>query len=211
VIAAAGAPPRGTSIALRGQAAEMERTLSSLKEGVALAVLVVLLLLTANFQSLRDALAVLAVIPAVLGGAAVMLLATGTSVNIESLMGTIMAIGVAVANALLLVTFARERRVSGDEPDVAVRGAGRARLRPILMTGLAMIAGMSPMALGWGEGGEQTAPLGRAVIGGLVASTLATLLIVPAVYTALTRRGAFRSPSLAPDDPDTRTLEGTSA
>jgi multidrug efflux pump subunit AcrB len=211
VIEALGAPPRGTTVAIRGQAEQMEKTLSSLKEGVALAVLVILLLLTANFQSVRDALAVLAVVPAVLGGVALALFATGTSLNVESLMGTIMAIGVAVANALLLITFARHRRVEGDDVQPAVRAAGRARLRPILMTGLAMIAGMIPMALGWGEGGEQTAPLGRAVIGGLGASVFATLLIVPAVYSALARPGPFRSPSLAPDDESSPPLQGATS
>jgi len=126
-------------------------------------------------------------------------------------MGTIMAIGVSVANALLLVTFARGRRRAGDEPQAAVRAAGRARLRPILMTGLAMIAGMIPMAIGWGEGGEQTAPLGRAVIGGLLASTVATLLIVPSVYSALAGQKPFRSPSLHPDDVEPRATEGAPA
>jgi multidrug efflux pump subunit AcrB len=195
-----GAPPRGTTVAIRGQAEQMQKTLGSLKEGVALAVIVVLLLLTANFQSLRDGLTVLSVVPAVLGGVVVTLYVTGTSLNVESLMGTIMAIGVSVANALLLVTFARERRGLGDDPRRAVMVAGRARLRPIVMTGLAMIAGMIPMAIGWGEGGEQSAPLARAVIGGLLASTIATLLIVPAVYTALAGDRPFRSPSLHPDD-----------
>jgi multidrug efflux pump subunit AcrB len=201
-IQSVGTPPRGTTVALRGQAEQMQKTLGSLKEGVALAVIVVLLLLTANFQSLRDALAVLSVVPAVLGGVVVALYITGTSLNVESLMGTIMAIGVSVANALLLVTFARERRRLGDDPRVAAVAAGRARLRPIVMTGLAMIAGMLPMAIGLGEGGEQSAPLGRAVIGGLFASTIATLLIVPAVYSALAGRRPFRSPSLHPDDAD---------
>jgi len=206
-----GAPPRGTTVALHGQAEQMEKTLASLKEGVALAVIVVLLLLTANFQSLRDALAILTVVPAVLGGVVLMLLATRTSLNVESLMGAIMAIGVSVANALLLVTFARERRRAGDDPQTAVRTAGRSRLRPIVMTGLAMVAGMIPMALGWGEGGEQSAPLGRAVIGGLLASTFATLLIVPAAYTALAGRKPFRSPSLDPDDSEASPHEGAPA
>jgi multidrug efflux pump subunit AcrB len=195
-----GTPPRGTTVALHGQAEQMQKTLASLKEGVALAIVVVLLLLTANFQSLRDAVAVLSVVPAVLGGVIITLYLTGTSLNVESLMGTIMAIGVSVANALLLVTFARERRRLGDDPRVAVMAAGRARLRPIVMTGLAMVAGMIPMAIGWGEGGEQTAPLGRAVIGGLLASTIATLLILPSVYSAVAGKKPFRSPSLHPDD-----------
>jgi multidrug efflux pump subunit AcrB len=210
-IRAAGAPPRGTTVALHGQAEQMEKTLSSLKEGVILAVIVVLLLLTANFQSVRDAVSVLAVVPAVLGGVVLMMFATGTSLNIESLMGTIMAIGVSVANALLLVTFARERRRAGDDARAAVAAAGRARLRPIVMTGLAMIAGMIPMALGVGEGGEQAAPLGRAVIGGLLASTVATLLIVPAVYAVLAGKKPFRSPSLHPDDVEHAQAEGAPA
>jgi multidrug efflux pump subunit AcrB len=200
VIRDAGTPPRGTTVGMHGQAEQMEKTLGSLKEGVALAVIVVFLLLTANFQSMRDALAVLSVVPAVLGGVLVMLLVTGTSLNIESLMGTIMAIGVSVANALLVVTFARERRGAGEDAYAAVRAAGRSRLRPVVMTGLAMIAGMIPMALGLGEGGDQSAPLGRAVIGGLLASTIATLVILPAVYTVLAGKKPFRSPSLHPDD-----------
>jgi multidrug efflux pump subunit AcrB len=126
-------------------------------------------------------------------------------------MGTIMAIGVSVANALLLVTFARERRRLGDDAPTAVRAAGRSRLRPIVMTGLAMIAGMIPMALGLGEGGDQSAPLGRAVIGGLLASTVATLLILPAVYAALAGKKSFRSPSLHPDDTDRLEPEGAHA
>jgi multidrug efflux pump subunit AcrB len=208
VIRQAGTPPRGTTVAIHGQAEQMEKTLASLKEGVALAIIVVLLLLTANFQSLRDALTVLSVVPAVLGGVLLMLLVTATSLNIESLMGTIMAIGVSVANALLLVTFARERRRIGDDALTAVRAAGRSRLRPIAMTGLAMIAGMIPMALGLGEGGDQSAPLGRAVIGGLLASTVATLVILPAVYTVLAGKRPFRSPSLHPDDTDRLEPEG---
>src|SRR5262249_3186105 len=147
----------------------------SLREGLLLAIVVVLLLLTANFQSLRDALAVLSTIPAVLVGVIAMLAVTGSTLNVEALMGAIMSVGVAGANALLLVTFARDRRRAGDEPAQAAVSAARARMRPILMTSLAMIAGMIPMALGLGEGGEQTAPLGRAVIGGLAASTVATL------------------------------------
>jgi multidrug efflux pump subunit AcrB len=206
-----GEPPRGTTVVLRGQAEQMQKTLASLKEGVALAIIVVLLLLTANFQSLRDALTVLSVVPAVLGGVVVTLFATGTSLNVESLMGTIMAIGVSVANALLLLTFARERRRAGDDPRAAIVAAGRARLRPIVMTGLAMIAGMIPMAIGWGEGSEQSAPLGRAVIGGLLASTIATLLIVPSVYSALAGKRPFRSPSLHPDDAAPGASEGAPA
>jgi multidrug efflux pump subunit AcrB len=196
-----GEVPRGATVSIRGQVEQMQKTLDSLKQGLLLAVLVVLLLLTANFQSVRDALVVMSTAPVVLGGVAMVLLATGTTLNVESLMGAIMAIGVSVANALLLVTFARDRRQAGDSPVDAALAAAGSRLRPVLMTTLAMIAGMIPMALGWGEGGEQTAPLGRAVIGGLLASLLATLGMLPAMYALGTRKGAWRSPSLAPEGP----------
>ena len=126
---------------------------------------------------------------------------TGTTLNIQSAMGAIMAVGVAVANAILLVTFAeRAHRLGAHEADAAVEGAV-SRLRPILMTSFAMIAGMVPMALGLGEGGEQTAPLGRAVIGGLAAATLATLFILPAVFALVRHRSSRLSVSLDPDDP----------
>jgi multidrug efflux pump subunit AcrB len=196
-----GEVPRGATVSVRGQVEQMQKTLDSLKQGLLMAVVVVLLLLTANFQSLRDALIVLSTVPAVLAGVALMLLATGTTLNVESLMGTIMSIGVSLANALLLVTFARDRREAGEQPATAAVAAASGRLRPVLMTSLAMIAGMLPMAFGWGEGGEQTAPLGRAVIGGLAASLVATLGMLPAMYALGTRKGAWRSPSLAPEDP----------
>jgi multidrug efflux pump subunit AcrB len=197
-----GEAPRGATVSVRGQVEQMSKTLDSLKEGLLLAIVVVLLLLTANFQSLRDALIVMSTVPAVLAGVALVLLATGTTLNVESLMGTIMSIGVSVANALLLVTFARDRRQAGDGARDAAVTAAAGRLRPVLMTSLAMIAGMMPMALGLGEGGEQTAPLGRAVIGGLAASLVATLGMLPAMYAVGARKGAWRSPSLAPEEPE---------
>jgi multidrug efflux pump subunit AcrB len=127
--------------------------------------------------------------------------ATGTTLNLQSFMGAIMALGVAVANAILLVTFAeRSRQVHGDSVRAAVEG-GRSRLRPVLMTSCAMIAGMLPMAVGFGAGGDQTAPLGRAVVGGLAASTLATLLVLPAVFAFVQRKAGTTSASLDPDDP----------
>jgi multidrug efflux pump subunit AcrB len=199
-IAELGAPPRGTSVTLRGQAEQMRLTLTSLREGLLLAIVVVLLLLTANFQSLREPLMVLGMIPAVLSGAIVVLLLTGTTLNVQSLMGVIMAIGVSVANAVLLLSFARERRRAGDARETAVQQAGKSRLRPILMTSLAMIAGMMPMALGIGEGGEQNAPLGRAVVGGLAGATLATLLVLPALYSLLGSKRPYKSPSLDPNE-----------
>jgi multidrug efflux pump subunit AcrB len=136
-----------------------------------------------------------------------MLWLTRTTLNIQSFMGAIMAIGVAVANAILLVTFAERSRIEGREPwEAAIEGA-RSRLRPILMTSFAMLAGMMPMALGLGEGGEQSAPLGRAVIGGLLGATCATLIILPAILATLQSRHAPVSASLDPDDPHSRYFE----
>jgi multidrug efflux pump subunit AcrB len=195
-----GPPPTGTTVALHGQAEQMRATLESLREGLLLAIVVVVLLLAANFQSLREPLVVLMTAPAVLAGVVVALSLTHTTLNVQSLMGAIMAIGVSVANAVLIVTFARDRWFAGAEQKQAAIEAARSRLRPILMTSLAMIVGMLPTALAIGEGGEQSAPLGRAVIGGLGASTIATLLFMPAIYVAFARKGAARSPSLDPDD-----------
>jgi hypothetical protein len=171
----AGPPPKGATVEVRGQIAPMNEMLRGLSVGLGMAIVVIVLLLTANFQSLRLALVVISTAPAVLAGVVLALALTGTTINIESFMGAIMAIGVAVANAILLVTFAERHRREAQAPatEAAVEGA-RGRLRAILMTSCAMTAGMVPLALGWGEGGQQTAPLGRAVIGGLVAATLAT-------------------------------------
>jgi multidrug efflux pump subunit AcrB len=126
---------------------------------------------------------------------------TDTTLNIQSMMGAVMSIGVSVANAVLLVTFARDRWLAGDEQRDAAVSAARARLRPIVMTSLAMVVGMVPTAMALGEGAEQAAPLGRAVIGGLIASTLATLLVLPAIYSIVARKGPARVASLDPDDP----------
>jgi multidrug efflux pump subunit AcrB len=142
---------------------------------------------------------VVSVLPAVMAGLALTLWVTGTTLNIQSFMGAIMAVGVAVANAILLVTFAERARLEGAEAPAAAVEAGRSRLRPILMTSLAMMAGMLPMALGLGESGQQTAPLGRAVVGGLAAATVATLLVLPAIYALIAGRGQFRTVSLDPD------------
>src|SRR5207245_2393299 len=169
--------------------------------GLALAVSVIFLLLTAYFQSLRLALIVVLTAPAVMAGVALALAVTRTTLNIQSFMGAIMAIGVAVANSILLVTFAdRARRDGADARGAAVDGAQH-RLRPILMTSCAMIAGMVPMALGFGEGGEQTAPLARAVIGGLLAATIMTLLVLPSLFAIVQGNASNRSASLDPEDP----------
>jgi multidrug efflux pump subunit AcrB len=196
-----GAPPPRVSVAIRGQVQPLTQLLTALRMGLLFAVVVIFLLLTANFQSIQLALITLSAVPAVVAGSSVALWLWGTTVNLQSFMGAIMAVGVAVANAILLVTFAELSRLSGKSAgDAALEGA-LSRLRPILMTSLAMIAGMLPLALGLGESGEQTAPLGQAVIGGLAAATLATLLVVPSVFTLMQARATRRSPSLDPDDP----------
>jgi multidrug efflux pump subunit AcrB len=201
-IAKAGQAPRGVTTQVRGQVSALKQIFTELAIGLSLAVIVILLLLTANFQSFRLALVVISSVPAVLVGAILMLLLTRTTLNLESFMGTIMAIGVAVANAILLVTFAERSRRNGADPVSAARTAAAERLRPVLMTSLAMIAGMLPMALAFGRGSEETAPLGRAVIGGLFAATLATLFLLPTVFGMAQKRASLNSPSLDPEDPD---------
>ena len=204
-IAEVGPPPDAkTSVMQRGQIVPLQELLTGFQSGLLAVIVVIFLLLAANFQSLRLSLAVISTLPAVLAGVVLALWLTGTTLNLQSAMGAIMTIGVAVANAILLVTFAeRSRLASGDALAAAVDGAA-SRLRPILMTGLAMIAGMTPMALGLGEGGGQTAPLGRAVIGGLALATVATLFVLPAFFALVRRRSGTQSRSLDPDDPLSR-------
>jgi multidrug efflux pump subunit AcrB len=207
-VARAGEPPKGVLVDVRGQVAPMWEILRGLSIGLVMSVVVILLLLSANFQSVRLALVAVAAAPAVLAGVAASLALTETTVNLQSFMGAIMALGVAVANAILMVTFAERSRLAGASArEAAVRGV-RDRLRPILMTSLAMIAGMVPMALGLGEGGEQIAPLGRAVIGGLAASTLATLLVLPSVFAVVMGRLDRRSASIHPFDPESSRYVG---
>jgi multidrug efflux pump subunit AcrB len=200
-IASVGPPPRGVTVAVHGQTEQLRLAIDSLETGLAIAIVAVLFLLVAAFQSPRDALVVILIVPAVFAGVALALAVTGQTLNVQSLMGAIMSIGVSIANGLLLVTFARERRVAGDDKPTAIANAARARIRPIVMTSLAMIAGMVPMAIGLGSGGGEAAALGTAVIGGLVASTLASLLFLPPLYAIVARGGAYRRPSLDPDDP----------
>jgi multidrug efflux pump subunit AcrB len=196
----AGEPPRGVTVSVRGQVAPMNETLSGLRIGLLVAIVAIFLLMTANFQSVRLGLVVLSTIPAVILGVGLALLLTRTTLNVQSFMGAIMGIGVSVANAILLVTFAEKDRGDGRDPHAAAMAGARTRMRPILMTSLAMIAGMIPMALALGEGGEQTAPLGRAVIGGLIASTIAVLIVLPAVFGTVQRRAARGSGSWHPED-----------
>jgi multidrug efflux pump subunit AcrB len=178
----------------------MGETFTNIGAGLAVAIVVIFLLLAANFQSLRLALVVVSTVPAVLAGVVVMLALTGTTLNVQSFMGAIMATGVAVANAILLVTFAEQARRDGGSPLQTAIEAARSRMRPVLMTSAAMIAGMIPMALAFG-GAEATAPLGRAVIGGLAAATIATLIVLPSVYSLVQQSASAMSPSLDPDDP----------
>ena len=201
-ISRAGIPPRGVTAQVRGQISAMRQIFGNLSIGLALAIFVILLLLAANFESIRLALIVLCTVPAVLVGVVLILVVTGTSLNLESFMGAIMAIGVAVANAILLVTFAEKNRKDGAAADAAARNAAGERLRPVLMTSLAMITGMIPLSLAIGRGSEETAPLGRAVIGGLIFATAATLLVLPSVFGLVQKRASLVSPSLDPDDPN---------
>ncbi|HXQ22128.1 MAG TPA: efflux RND transporter permease subunit [Candidatus Acidoferrales bacterium] len=182
-----GALPPGVHITIRGQSQAMRESFTSLGEALVLAVILVYLLMVANFQSWLEPFIILLAVPGALAGVLWMLVLTGTTINVESLMGAIMAVGVAVANGNLLITFANELREDDYNPLAAAIEAARIRLRPILMTALAMILGMLPMALGLGAGADQNAPLGRAVIGGLLGATLTTLFVVPAVYSIFSR------------------------
>ncbi len=203
-VARAGTPPRGISVQYRGQIPPLEQTISGLRIGLLLAVAAIFLLLAANFQSLRLALAIILTMPAVLCGVLLILRVTGTTLNIQSFMGAIMAVGISVANSILLVTFAERFRRQGRALLEAAREGAGSRLRAILMTAAAMIFGMAPMAIGFGEGGSQAAPLGRAVIGGLILSTFATLTILPSIYAILQGRASATSPSLNPMDSTSR-------
>jgi multidrug efflux pump subunit AcrB len=201
-IARAGEPPQGVKVDVRGQLVPMREILSGLAVGLGMSVVVILLLLTANFQSVRLAVVAVAAGPAVIAGVVLALWLTGTTVNIQSFMGTIMVLGVAVSNAILLVTFAERARLDdGLEARSAAVAGAKGRLRAILMTSGTMVVGMLPMASGLGEGGDQTAPLGRAVIGGLTLATLSTLFVLPCVFSMIQGRVGRESPSLDPDDP----------
>jgi multidrug efflux pump subunit AcrB len=190
--------PRGTQVAIRGQVETMQASFVGLGVGLAMAIVLVYLLIVVNFQSWIDALIIVAALPAALAGIAWMLFITGTTLSVPALTGAIMTMGVATANSILLISFARQRREAGVPPLSAALEAGATRIRPVLMTALAMIIGMIPMALGIGEGAEQNAPLGRAVIGGLIFATVSTLFFVPVVFAAVHRRLARREAARHP-------------
>jgi multidrug efflux pump subunit AcrB len=200
-IGRAGEPPRGVRVSVRGQVAPMTEMFRYLLIGLFLSVIVILVLLTGYFQSLNVAIVSLGGVPGVILGVATTLVMTGTSLNIESFMGSIMCIGVSVSNSVLLSTFMDDYWSAGSSVLQAAVDGARDRLRPILMTASAMVLGTVPMALALEEGSEMTAPLGRAVIGGLVVSTFATLLIVPAMFAIVMGDAKKVSPSVFPDDP----------
>jgi multidrug efflux pump subunit AcrB len=202
VIAADRPPPsRAISVLLSGQVETMRDSYAGLFSGMALAVILVYLFLVINFQSWIDPLIVLMAVPFALSGVMWILYLTGTHLSVPALMGTLMCIGLTTANSILVVTFANQRMSAGDDAATAAAIAGFTRLRPVLMTAGAMILGMIPMALGLGEGGEQNAPLARAVIGGLLFATFATLVFVPTVYRLLRRGHPVPTHAPEPGDP----------
>ena len=184
--------PKGSFVMLRGQADSMDASFYALGIGILFSIFLVYFLLVVNFQSWVDPFIIIMALPGALCGIIWMLFVTKTTLSVPSLMGSIMSVGVATANSILVVTFANDQRKAGQDAHQAALSAGSTRLRPVIMTALAMIIGMLPMAFGFGEGGEQNAPLGLAVIGGLVMATVATLLFVPVVYAALRRHAAHR-------------------
>jgi multidrug efflux pump subunit AcrB len=196
--------PRGLTVETRGLSQTLTETLASLQTGLLTAVVVIFLMLAANFQSFKVSLVVLSTIPAVLLGSLLLLKITGSTLNLQSYMGMIMSVGVSIANAVLLITNAEHLRLHNGDAMESARESAALRLRPILMTTLAMVAGMIPMALGWGEGGDQASPLGRAVIGGLIASTFAALLILPLVFSWVQARTSIASVSLDPEDKESK-------
>jgi len=198
-IAELGAPPPRVSVTMRGQVAPMREMLDGLRQGLMIVIGATFLLLAANFQSLKLSIIVISTAPAALAGVVLALWLTHTTINLDSFMGAIMALGVAVANAILLVTFAERARIGGATAAEAAKEGARSRLRPILMTSLAMIDGMTPVAIGLGDADRQMVPLGRAVIGGLAAATIATLFVLPAIFAHVQKNSHRRGVSLLPN------------
>jgi multidrug efflux pump subunit AcrB len=199
-----GELPRGLSIDTKGLTQVLSETLNSLQSGLVVAIVVIFLMLAANFQSFKVSLVVLATIPAVVLGSLILLMITGSTLNLQSYMGIIMSVGVSIANSVLLITNAEQLRLHNGNAWESAQEAAALRLRPILMTTVAMVMGMIPMALGLGEGGDQASPLGRAVIGGLIASTFAALFILPLVFSWVQSKTSTDSVSLDPEDKDSK-------
>ncbi|MDB5704998.1 MAG: transporter, partial [Sphingomonas bacterium] len=185
--------PKGATVTLRGQMVTMNDAFSGLFFGLAAAIVLIYLLIVVNFQSWLDPFVIITALPGAIAGIIWMLFVTGTTLSVPALTGAIMCMGVATANSILVVSFARERLAEHADAVKAALEAGMTRFRPVLMTALAMIIGMLPMALGLGEGGEQNAPLGRAVIGGLIVATIATLMFVPVIFSIVHRRDAEKT------------------
>jgi len=203
-LASLGQLPRGVSIETKGMTEVLTDTLSSLQTGLITAIIVIFLMLAANFQSFKVSLVTLCTVPAVLLGSLGLLMLTGSTLNLQSYMGMIMSVGVSISNSVLLVTNAEQLRSHSGDALAAAREAAAVRLRPILMTSVAMVVGMIPMASGFGEGGDQAAPLGRAVIGGLIASTFAALFILPLIFAWVQGKTSTRSVSLDPSDKESQ-------
>jgi multidrug efflux pump subunit AcrB len=190
--------PRGTQMHIRGQVETMRSSYSGLVIGLVMSIVLVYLLIVVNFQSWLDPFIIITALPGALAGILWMLFLTHTTLSVPALTGAVMCMGVATANSILMISFARERMAEGRNALQAAMDAGYTRIRPVIMTALAMIMGMLPMALGLGEGGEQNAPLGRAVIGGLAVATIATLFLVPVVFTIFHGRREKRAQASAP-------------
>jgi len=199
-IAKIGTLPRGLTMETIGLSTVLTETLDSLQSGLIVAIIVIFLMLAANFQSFKVPLVILTTIPAVVLGALIMLKLTGSTLNLQSYMGIIMSVGVSIANAVLLITNAEHLRLVSGNAIAAAKEAASLRIRPIIMTTLAMVVGMIPMAAGLGEGGDQASPLARAVIGGLIASTFATLIVLPLVFSWVQNKTSIASVSLDPED-----------
>jgi multidrug efflux pump subunit AcrB len=203
-IASLGTPPRGLTVETRGLVQVLTDTLDSLQTGLITAIIVIFLMLAANFQSFKVSLVTLCTVPAVLLGSLGLLMITGSTLNLQSYMGMIMSVGVSISNSVLLVTNAEHLRLHSGNALEAARESAAVRLRPILMTSVAMVVGMIPMASGFGEGGDQAAPLGRAVIGGLIASTFAALFILPLIFAWVQGKTSIVSASLDPSDKESK-------
>jgi multidrug efflux pump subunit AcrB len=191
--------PKGSSVVLLGQVQTMNNAFSGLLFGLLAAVVLIYLLIVVNFQSWSDPFVIITALPAALAGIIWMLFSTQTTLSVPALTGAIMCMGVATANSVLVISFAKERYQDHGDPVKAAIEAGFVRFRPVLMTALAMIIGMTPMALGLGDGGEQNAPLGRAVVGGLIFATTATLMFVPVVFSMIHRKQVAKE--AAPETP----------
>ena len=180
--------PRGSQLIVRGQIDTMQSSFRGLLGGLVLSIILVYFLIVINFQSWLDPFIIITALPAAMAGIVILLFVSRTTLSVPAMMGAIMSVGVATANSILVISFAKEHLLTEGDPVRAALEAGFTRFRPVLMTALAMIIGMIPMAMGLGEGGEQNAPLGRAVIGGLICATIATLFFVPTVFSMLHRK-----------------------